>query len=77
MDVYNKVKKDLLWGMIIIIIIQLAWNFLPLGRDNSDGDKRSGFSVHVDALTGCEYLAGKSGGLIPRMDSNGHHICKR
>ena len=77
MEVYNRFKKDLFWVMIIFFILQFAWHFLPIGRDNSDGEKRSGVSVHVDMLTGCEYLGGKNGGLTPRMDANGHHICTR
>lgn len=77
MEVYNRFKKDLFWIIIIFFILQIAWHYLPIGRDNSDGSKRSGFSVHVDSLTGCEYLGGKSGGLTPRLDSNGKHICTR
>ena len=76
MDVYERFKKDLILVVTVSIIIQLCWSYLPIQRDNSDGNTRSGVSVHVDALTGCEYLGGMHGGLTPRLDINGLQICK-
>lgn len=44
--------------------------------DNTDyRGSRSGLEVRQDALTGCEYLAGSRGGLTPRLDHEGQHIC--
>ena len=75
MDVYNKFKKDLFLVLVVGLVLQIAYAKLPFFRDNSDGDARSGVRVHVDQLTGCEYLGGRNGGIIPRLDADGNHIC--
>lgn len=53
----------------------------PLGRDNSDRQEwfspRSGLKVSTDELTGCQYFVGPSGGVIPRVDGKGRHVCTR
>ena len=76
MDVYNRIKRDLCYLILICFAFQITWTLLKIGRDDSDGRKRSGVSIHVDALTGCEYLGGKKGGLTPRLDSMGVQICR-
>ena len=45
-------------------------------RDSTDTpDNRSGMALYIDAKTGCHYLGDGRGGLIPRLDSNGNHVC--
>lgn len=75
MEVYEKIKSDLAVFVLILCCIQVAWWYLPIGRDNSDGQIRSGMRVHVDNLTGCEYLSVPSGGITPRVDASGKQIC--
>lgn len=44
--------------------------------DDTDGpEKRSGMALYRDYGTGCEYLASPWGGLTPRLDADGRHIC--
>lgn len=46
----------------------IALEYAPeVGWDSTDGDKRSG----------CQYLSSPHGGLVPRFDSTGKHICNR
>lgn len=47
------------------------------GRDSTDSVGRSGLGLRTDALTGCEYLISPYGGLTPRLDMDGQHICRR
>ena len=44
--------------------------------DTTDGPtKRSGLGLRIDALTGCQYLVSPYGGIHPRVDAKGRHIC--
>ena len=44
--------------------------------DNVLTGERSGLGIYVDHMTGCHYLSGGiSGGITPRLDSEGDHIC--
>lgn len=38
-------------------------------------NKRSGLVLSIDALTQCQYLSKPFGGLTPRLDADGTHIC--
>ncbi|MCK4786856.1 MAG: hypothetical protein KAV87_24075 [Desulfobacteraceae bacterium] len=73
MDVYRKFKNDLF--ICIIICWALMVVFGAFERDSTDGEKRSGMALKIDAMTGCHYLEGQRGGLIQRFDSNGKQIC--
>lgn len=33
------------------------------------------FAIMADAATGCHYLVNPRGGIVPRLDAQGHHIC--
>jgi len=55
--------------------------FLVLGlltpKDDSDPPgrgERSGMGVHTDALTGCQFLSHRNGGLIERRNGRGEHL---
>lgn len=48
----------------------------PDSTDTPDG-ARSGMSLHVDHRTGCQYLSKPFGGITPRLDANGKHMCSR
>ena len=73
MEVYNKFKTDLLVCIIVYWILMIIFGVFD--RDSTDGEKRSGFALKIDAMTGCHYLEGQRGGLIQRFDSNGRQIC--
>lgn len=53
MEKYKQAKEDLLWLCVIILLLQLAWVVLPVGRDDTDGESRSGLNPRTDACTGC------------------------
>lgn len=46
-----------------------------IGRDATDGAQRSGVALRTDAATGCDYLLSPWGGITPRLDRAGKHIC--
>jgi hypothetical protein len=75
MEVYNKIKTDLGFMIILWLAIVLIGDSFEIGWDSTDGQERSGMSLHVDNLTGCHYLGGKSGGITPRLNNNGEQIC--
>ena len=76
--------KDYTWWLFRMVFIAVLFIGLldktPLGRDDTDPGEwgaRSGFKPYTDALTGCQYLGTPSGGLIPRVNREGHHLgCK-
>ncbi|EGT7582913.1 hypothetical protein JE599_002244 [Salmonella enterica] len=47
---------------------------LDVGRDDTDGEARSGLELYTDHATGCQYL-GNGSGLTPRMDALGYQMC--
>lgn len=77
MNVYNAIKKDLFWIVVLVFFLTLMSNFFKVGWDSTDGESRSGLGLHTDNLTGCQYLSSPRGGLVPRSDKNGTHICNQ
>jgi hypothetical protein len=72
-------------GKQIAVLMLLYWacltvlHLLPFPRDSTDGKwpNRSDMRPLRDALTGCEYLRTKGGGITPRIDARGRHFgCK-
>lgn len=62
-----------LLALILLIGTFSAWR----PKDTTDPpDGRSGMGLHTDHETGCQYLSHPRGGLTPRLDSTGKHICK-
>ena len=76
MNTYEKIKKDMVWFCIVFILFQCIWNIVPIGRDTTDGKKRSGMALRIDNMTGCHYLEGSKGGITPRLDGQGNHVCR-
>lgn len=60
-----------------MFFLTLVLNFFKVGWDSTDGESRSGLGLHTDNLTGCQYLSSPRGGLVPRFDKDGTHICNR
>lgn len=48
----------------------------PVSDDSDAPGKRSGFAVHRDALTGCEYVSAPKGGISPRLNASGAQVCR-
>ena len=63
---------------MVLAGIHFAGSMLGVGMDDTDvsATKRSGMRLHTDALTGCQYLAANGGGITPRLDASGKHICR-
>lgn len=70
----DKLARDIRLAAFMVLVIHIAsWAF-GLGKDTTDPPNgRSGMGLHVDAQTGCQYLS--RGGLTPRLDRDGKHIC--
>ena len=71
-------KKIFIYILIYILIYitySIAFNFAigEFSRDSTDGEERSGMKIHIDNLTGCHYLSTRSGGMNPRISSDGSH----
>ena len=65
------------WLLIVISGAVLIRFVFGLGMDDSDASawNRSGLKLHTDHLTGCQYFQAPNGGLTPRLDATGGHIC--
>lgn len=62
---------------IIVCVIALIIFFWPADRDDTDPPEgRSGLALYVDDRTGCHYLGAPMGGITPRLDAEGSHICE-
>ena len=62
------------------LIIALAVSFFMSDYDATDDQMngvRSNMALYTDYGTGCQYLSSKQGGLTPRLDEDGKHICRK
>lgn len=69
---------DAFWTVLRAIVVgyfAIALVGYCTPRDDTDGEERSGMRLMTDARSGCQYLGAPWGGITPRMDRNGHHIC--
>lgn len=77
----EKLAKDLrslFWLLIFVTAgLSISQVVFGLGMDDSDASawNRSGLKLHTDHLTGCQYFQAPNGGLTPRLDATGGHIC--
>lgn len=80
-ELYEKIKGDfqsyILKVLALAIVFMLLYTILPATTDDTDAGvfDRSGVSLRIDYGTGCHYLEGAGGGMIPRLDKEGNHIC--
>jgi hypothetical protein len=81
LELYEKIKEDLKAYLLKVfatyVVIVLAYTVIPATTDSTDSGifSRSGVSLRIDYGTGCHYLEGAGGGLTPRVDKEGNHIC--
>ena len=61
--------------VLIFLLIAAAFFNLVIPKDSTDGEARSGLSIHTDALTGCQYLS-RSSNLTPRLGKDGKQLCE-
>ncbi len=62
--------------LILAVIIYQINDMFNIGYDSTDSEIHgtSGFTLHVDDMTGCHYLS-VGNGVIRRFDRLGDHIC--
>lgn len=62
---------------LVLGFLLVARYFYPPERDDTDGpEKRSGMALYIDYRTGCHYLGNPFGGITPRLDQDGRHMCE-
>lgn len=74
--------QNLLYAFLILAAIVFTVMFgtrymisMPERNDTDPPDGYSGISVLIDNKTGCQYLASARGGMTPRLDKKGKHMC--
>lgn len=69
------IRHCLIWFSFIWLIALITPLYWLQSADETDSpDKRSGVRLITDYGTGCQYL--QRGGITPRLDADGNHICK-
>lgn len=77
METYKAFKRDLLFALVVFSLFQFLYSLTDFGKDDTDPPEgRSGLAPRVDYKTGCQYLESSSGGLTPRMQKDGTHLCQ-
>lgn len=72
-------KKDTI-GKIVLCVVVFVF-FAVYGhnlyeKDSTDPPSgRSGLGLQIDHMTGCHYLITLFGGITPRLDADGQHVC--
>lgn len=64
--------------VVIVILIALGIGAIFSSPTHDDSDPpggRSGMRPLTDHRTGCQYLTVPGGGVTPRLDQDGKHIC--
>jgi len=77
---YQEFKRDLFWCLVVYFLLNALFSWLRIGFDETDNHHaraRSGLGLHVDQATGCQYLSTATGGITPRLDAAGRHLCGR
>lgn len=69
--------RALMIAGVILLLVHLAQLYLIPFDDTDAPPVRSGMYHYVDHGTGCEYIAPLFGGLTPRVDATGKHICRK
>lgn len=77
---YTRIKRDIKIAAYVMwaggAAIYALYSTMPVFKDDTDGDKRSGMMLSVDAQTGCHYLRTQAGGITPRLNREGRHVCE-
>ncbi|PWC69123.1 hypothetical protein TSH7_01375 [Azospirillum sp. TSH7] len=65
-------------AVLVFALTVAAKNRGPLDdTDDHATGTRSNMRVLIDHKTGCQYLLSDGGGLTPRLDATGKHICAK
>lgn len=75
-----KLGSGILLGAVLTIVIQAGLRVVadrPLDDTDRPDGQRSNMELLTDHGTGCQYLRVMGGGVTPRLDATGKHICVR
>lgn len=73
-----KLGSGILLGAVLALGLQAVLNAIaarPLDDTDSPAGQRSNMELLTDHGTGCQYLRVMGGGVTPRLDASGKHIC--
>lgn len=62
-------------GAIVFGVIRFDRGYDSTDRMTESDTTESGMYLRIDAMTGCHYLEGTNGGITPRLDAEGDHVC--
>lgn len=66
-----------LFWFLVALCLFLIYICPASPRDDTDPPEgRSGMALFIDNRTGCHYLGNPLGGITPRLDGKGRHICE-
>ena len=72
----TSVTKGLLKMLGLTLVISLALMLLAKGcADSAQKEELLPVYIRHDPLTGCQYVFGAQGGIHPRVNAQGKHIC--
>lgn len=80
--IWSVINELLLIYFVLAVTIgginHMLTKYTDIGRDDTDppGD-RSDLKILTDHLTGCQYLTTGKGGITPRLDKDGRHMCNK
>lgn len=75
LDVTIAILVAYVWLTVVSALVTMLGNYVRPYDDTDFKDRRSNLEVRTDARTGCQYLVTQRGGITPRLDQNGKHIC--
>lgn len=65
-----------LLGVLFVIVILWLCSGGGVRDDTDPPEGRSGMALYIDHRTGCHYVANPMGGITPRLDAMGRHVCE-
>ncbi len=64
------------WIFMCLLVILLILTPASPRDDTDPPEGHSGMKLYVDHRTGCHYLGNPWGGITPRLDAKGKHVCE-
>lgn len=73
----NSSFERIMWVLFFASVTVTGMARCTTATDSTDAgpSQRSGMNLRIDYGTGCQYLETSRGGITPRLDDRGNHIC--
>lgn len=68
--------RRILFAVLFACAAVAAYDFFRPRDDTDPPDGHSGMTFYVDHRTQCQYLGNPRGGITPRVDAQGRHMCE-